>query len=74
MRRMLLYPVWIYFSTPGGEGTFVRVGVKTEFITSWLPPRMRGRREDPPSLPEGTSAAAARKEERAPCVAVITAA
>lgn len=54
LRRMLLYPVWIYFSTLGGEGTFVRVGVKTEFIASWLPPRMRaarmmGHREDPPS-------------------------
>lgn len=56
-RRMLLYPVWIYFPTLGGEGTFVRVGVKTEFSASWLPPRMRtvrmmGHREDPP-LPEG---------------------
>lgn len=52
--RMLLYPVWIYFPTLGGEGTFVRVGVKTEFSASWLPPRMRtarmmGHREDPPS-------------------------
>ncbi|XP_034752648.1 MORN repeat-containing protein 5 isoform X1 [Etheostoma cragini] len=32
-------------------GTFVRVGVKTEFIASWLPSRMRmmGHRADPPS-------------------------
>lgn len=42
------------FSTLRGEGTFVRVGVKTEFIASWLPPRMRtatmmGHREEPPS-------------------------
>lgn len=48
-RRMLLYPVCIYFPTLGGEGTFVRVGVKTEFSASWLPPRMMGHREDPPS-------------------------
>lgn len=74
-RRMLLYPVWIYFPTLGGEGTFVRVGVKTEFIASWLPPRMRtarmmGHREDPPSQ-RGTFAAA-REEEGAPHVAVTT--
>jgi len=54
LRGKLLYPVWIYFSTLGGEGIFVRVGVKTEFIAWWLPSRMRtammmGRREDPPS-------------------------
>lgn len=54
LRRMLLYPVWIYFLTLGGEGTFVRVGVKTEFIASWLPLRMgtarkMGHREGPPS-------------------------
>lgn len=78
LRRMLLYPVWIYFPTLGGEGTFVRVGVKTEFIASWLPPRMRtvrmmGHREGPPhpTLPVGTFAAA-RKEEGAPHVAVTT--
>lgn len=74
-RRMLLYPVWIYFPTLGGEGTFVRVGVKTEFIASWLPPRMRtarmmGHREGPPSQ-RGTFASA-REEEGAPHVAVTT--
>lgn len=74
-RRMLLYPVWIYFSNLGGDDTFVRVGVKTEFIAAWLPPRMRTARmmghgeSPPPPFPEGTFAAA-RKEEGAPHVAV----
>lgn len=54
LRRMPLYPVWIYFPTLGGEDTFVSVGVKTKFIASWLPSRMRtarmmGHREGPPS-------------------------
>lgn len=54
LKGMLLYPVRIYFSTLGGEGIFVRVGVKTEFIAQRLPPRVRtaktmGHREDPPS-------------------------
>lgn len=78
LRRMLLYPVWIYFSTLRGEGTFVRVGVKTGFIASWLPSRMRtatmmGHREEPPSQ-RGRSQtfAAAKKEEGAPHVAVTT--
>lgn len=72
-RRMLPYPVRIYFPSLGGDGTFVRVGVKTEFIAPWLPPRMRNREDDGtqgrPALPEGTFAAA-REEEGAPRVAV----
>lgn len=72
-RRMLPYPVQIYFPTLGGDGTFVRVGVKTEFIALWLPPRMRNREDDGtqgrPALPEGTFAPA-REEEGAPRVAL----
>lgn len=67
LRRMSSYPVWIYFSTLGGEGIFVRVGVKTEFIASWFPPRMRtagmmGHREGPPSQWRSLHAASKRKE------------
>lgn len=47
--RMVLFPVWIYFPTLGGEGTFVRVGVKTEFIALWLPSRMTRYGEGLPS-------------------------
>lgn len=52
-REMFLYPAWIYSSSLGAVGIFVRVGVKTEFIAWWLPSRMKcamimGLREDPP--------------------------
>lgn len=71
-RRMLLYPVWIYFPTLGGEGTFVRVGVKTEFSASWLPPRMRtvrmmGHREDPPPPPRGHVCFSKARGRSSPC-------
>lgn len=71
LRGMLPYPAWIYFSALGGEDVFVRVGVKSEFIARWLPPRMRtavmmGRREDPPSQWGGGMLFCSEKEERIP--------
>ncbi len=72
LRRMLLYPVWIYFPTLGGEGAFVRVGVKTGFIASWLPPRMRtvrmmGHREGPPHPPSGDVRCSKERGRSSPC-------
>lgn len=67
LRGMLPYPAWIYFSTLGGEDVFVRVGVKSEFIARWLPPRMRTCCDDGmqggPALPVGGRFSAARKRK-----------
>lgn len=43
---------WIYFPALGGEGTFVRVGVKTEFIAPVASGQDKGT-WGRPALPEG---------------------